>query len=236
MSEGQDIDIKFMDHDSPEEDLIGDLSELPGVIPTESFPVYTAYELLTHANPEDLDDLGIVVDKRVLDRMKKDLEDRGTHREAGGMIIGHPAKDNQGGLFVKIVDYVPNIDTPSSAVQTYFTPEAWGRAKQYIDSHYPNTPNTIIGTAHSHPGLGVFLSQTSTDGSGLAINDGAVNAYFKEPYHLAVVYDTVRKELGVFSRGGRARSIDVNGAPVDFEHGFKRHNGIFVEKPPEIVI
>jgi proteasome lid subunit RPN8/RPN11 len=68
-----------------------------------------------------------------------------------------------------------------------FTPNCWSAILQEQKEVYPKTQ--IVGWYHSHPNFGVFLSGVDLE---------TQQDCFNQPWHIAVVYDPIRNNIGFF--------------------------------------
>lgn len=102
------------------------------------------------------------------------------------MLIGKPCVWNKQ-YYVLINRYIP-LEATSSPFHVTVNPESMASAMKEVSSKYPK--ELVIGWYHSHPGYGVFLSETDFLTQRLI---------FKEWFHVALVVDHIRKEYGFFA-------------------------------------
>ncbi|MEZ4883385.1 MAG: hypothetical protein R3E32_01520 [Chitinophagales bacterium] len=139
-----------------------------------------------------------------------------TVNEVGGFFLGkygyeNDSKDN---LVVSIEKFIAaeNVDF-SSSVRLNFG--IW--VLQVLDDYLQEFPDDILlGWFHTHPGHGPFLSTFD-----LNIHTG----FFKEPYHLAIVLDSLTEsfETGFFSKqeNGVANNADANSTWINWKELFQ---------------
>jgi proteasome lid subunit RPN8/RPN11 len=108
------------------------------------------------------------------------------HYELGGVLVGRVAKSTRR-LFLQIKDFVPATKGVSRRASFEFTNEAQEEIHQMMQERFKT--QRIVGWFHTHPGYGIFLSSADQfiDGN-----------YFNEPFHIAVVIDPTKPEIGVF--------------------------------------
>jgi proteasome lid subunit RPN8/RPN11 len=128
----------------------------------------------------------VFVDRRALESLHDFLRhDLG--REHGGVLLGQAFID-AGQPYAVIEAAVPALDTEGSSVHLQFTPDAWAYISGIIEENYPDL--VVIGWYHSHPGLGVFMSDTDR---------ATQRAFFSHPWNVAVVSDPLLLETGWFA-------------------------------------
>jgi proteasome lid subunit RPN8/RPN11 len=108
------------------------------------------------------------------------------HYELGGVLVGRVAKSSRR-LFLQINDFVPASKGISRRASFEFTNEAQEEIHQIMQERFKD--QRIVGWFHTHPGYGIFLSSADQfiDGN-----------YFNEPFHIAIVIDPAKSEIGVF--------------------------------------
>ena len=99
--------------------------------------------------------------------------------EQGGFLLGK-SKPNDG---IEISVFIPAFHTIAAKSSLQFTAQTWDEYDDQKKEKFPGLE--LVGWAHTHPGLGVFLSN----------KDKTVNMFFK---YIAVVWDPLRKEIGFF--------------------------------------
>lgn len=123
--------------------------------------------------------------------------------EMGGFLLGNRYWDpSTKGEFVIIDQYVEAEPTQATAVSFNFTDAAWMQVSEDLSGKFNG--KALIGWYHSHPRLGVFLSE-----SDLQVH----KERFKEPWMVALVIDPVNQRGGFF--GWLEDTIDSR-HPVEF--------------------
>jgi proteasome lid subunit RPN8/RPN11 len=113
--------------------------------------------------------------------------------EICGVLIGNGYRDERG-PFVYVEGNIRGDHSDSQAAQVTFTGETWNHIHNQLDRDWPHLQ--ILGWYHTHPGFGVFLS-----GMDLFIHE----SYFSGEHHLALVYDPIGGDEGLFVwRNGKA--------------------------------
>src|SRR5437588_10112826 len=84
----------------------------------------------------------------IYDHVYGDLE-----HEAGGVLVGHYAGENDVTLVTGII---PALSAAGSRASLTFTHDAWEEIHRQLDR---SGGGQIVGWYHSHPGFGVFLSR-----------------------------------------------------------------------------
>lgn len=166
---------------------------------------------------EERDYSDVYVSAEALGSLRADLEIRGSHLEAGGLVLGYINTDPKNNrLSTRITRYLslPENLMPATSMAITFSPDAWRYANEEMDRlraalHDPQL--SIVGWVHSHPGYGAFLSA----------DDHFVNKFFQAQGQVAIVYDPNKEELGVFSKGGTFKRIRSE------EDSFRKHRGFF---------
>ncbi len=109
-----------------------------------------------------------------------------TQIEICGFLIGNVFHDDRG-PFLHITGSIEGRHATHHAAQVTFTSATWDYAHEVLEQAYPG--QRIVGWYHTHPDFGVFLS-----GMDLFIQDN----FFNLPWQVALVYDPVRGDEGVF--------------------------------------
>lgn len=120
-----------------------------------------------------------------------------TTREVGGVLVGSLVGE-PGEHVVQVSGWIAARHTEASRTSVTFTPDTWAAVHEEKERSYPN--ERIVGWYHTHPNLGIFLSQHD-----LFIHRN----FFREPWQVALVVDPVREERGFFVwlREGDIRSV-----------------------------
>jgi len=124
-------------------------------------------------------------------------------KEMGGFLLGNRYRDPDSNKeFVIIDQHVDAAYAEGTAVSLAFTADAWMDLKENLSGRFSG--KALVGWYHSHPKLGVFLSD-----SDLGIHEER----FREPWMTAVVIDPYSHTGGFFCwRGGK---LNLN-EPVEF--------------------
>lgn len=109
------------------------------------------------------------------------------HYELGGVLVGRVAKSRRR-LFLQIKNFVPATKGISRRASFEFTNEAQQEIHEIVQIQFKE--QRILGWFHTHPGYGIFLSSA----------DQFIDQnYFNEPFHIAIVIDPTKPEIGVFA-------------------------------------
>lgn len=114
----------------------------------------------------------------------------GDRQEAGGLLTGEAGQDERG-WYLLVRRALPASQARRERMSLTFTPEAWEELWAAHDRECPEL--AIVGWYHTHPGLGVFLSEP----------DQFIHRHFFAADHqIALVYDPGRFSWGVFYWAG----------------------------------
>ena len=117
--------------------------------------------------------------------------------ETGGFLLGRVAHESRdGGWLVEIEEAVPVHPESQNPVHFTFTWRDVDRVRNYREGH----SKALIGWYHTHPQLGIFLSETDIERTHRVL--------FSEPFQLALVFDPVSRRAGYFFWEG-AQAIDA---------------------------
>jgi len=106
--------------------------------------------------------------------------------ESGGLLLGHVSEE-AGKMNVSIDGFIEAKYTEATTTTLTFTHETWEYFHAEIDKRYKGMK--IVGWIHTHPDFGIFLSEY----------DRFVHEnFFKEPYQVAYVIDTIQKVEGFY--------------------------------------
>ena len=106
--------------------------------------------------------------------------------EVCGVLVGRIYESN-GAALVYVDDIVRGSHASGRNSAVTFTADTWAHIDREMDERHPG--KRIVGWYHTHPGFGIFLSEMD-----LFIHDN----FFNLPWQVAVVFDPVRKEEGMF--------------------------------------
>ncbi len=123
--------------------------------------------------------------------------------EVGGLLVGRECED-EAGVYLLIAGAIPARQARGTSVSVTFTHETWNQLSAEKASRYP--AQAIVGWYHTHPGLGVFLSERD-----LFIHRN----FFADSTHIAVVIDPSKFAWGIFYWQGS----DLVAAPGCYIYG-----------------
>jgi proteasome lid subunit RPN8/RPN11 len=107
--------------------------------------------------------------------------------ETGGFLLGHVRCDMARGTWhIEIDEMMPVEPLSQNPVHFAFT---W-RDVDRVRNHRHTSGKSLIGWYHTHPDIGIFLSDTDLEKTHRVL--------FAEPFQLALVYDPVRGRAGYF--------------------------------------
>jgi proteasome lid subunit RPN8/RPN11 len=120
--------------------------------------------------------------------------------ETGGFLLGRVAfSAADASWHIEVDECIPVDPLTQDPVHFSFT---W-RDVDRVRNHRESTGKALLGWYHTHPDLGVFLSETDLEKTHRVL--------FAEPFQLALVYDPVRGRAGYFFWEGR-QVIDASRA------------------------
>lgn len=136
----------------------------------------------------------------IINHLKSDLE-----KEQGGILFGNAYRDPEKGIYVKIVSAIAAPNTLATKAHLEFTAQTWQGIMDYAKKI--ELSENIVGWYHSHPNIGVFMSNTDLK---------TQEAFFYHPWSLSIVYDPVRHEIGYFlgKKAQPVRPVICNSAIV----------------------
>lgn len=109
--------------------------------------------------------------------------------ELGGLLIGQSFREEARESFLMLIeDALPAAGGEETATSFAYTSESWNALLPQLTRM--NAAWTLLGSYHSHPGMGVFLSSTDLETQG---------AVFSQPWQIALVIDPVNEEVGFFT-------------------------------------
>ena len=169
------------DEQTPE---ANDAPDVPDV-PKADVSQIDAAELESRDFPSLPTDYRVVVAEKAFDSVK-DHADSDTSVEQCGVLAGRILTDS-GGPYLLVEEVIEGAATRRSGSQVTFTHETWQHVHQVMEDSFPKL--RIVGWYHSHPGLGVFLSDMDQ-----FIQDN----FFNAPHSIALVYDPCSEAKGIF--------------------------------------
>ena len=150
------------------------------------------YQSFAHNNVQ------LLVIESAIHQLKTHLS-QDTTKETGGILVGNVSVDLEKSIYcTKITGAIAAPTTIGTRSTFRFSPHCWTAILKEQKECYPQTQ--IVGWYHSHPNFGVFLSGVDLDTQGV---------YFNQPWHIAVVYDPIRDEIGFFcgAKGEEMNSV-----------------------------
>jgi proteasome lid subunit RPN8/RPN11 len=137
----------------------------------------------------------------------------GSDAEIGGLLLGQVCAWD-GATHVEVHGALPAEWTRAGPVHLTFTADSWAGMLARKEREHPGA--TIVGWYHSHPRMGIFLSDMD-----LGIHHG----FFREPWHVALVVNGQDRTAGFFAwadgkvqparhliwlpRDGRRRELEI---------------------------
>ena len=126
--------------------------------------------------------------------------ERSLPNETGGFLLGRVAHDaRQGTWLVQIDEAVPVQPLAQNPVHFSFTWRDVDRVRERREAQGA----ALVGWYHTHPGLGIFLSDTDIEKTHRVL--------FSELFQVALVYDPIRRRAGYFF-WDRSQVIDASQA------------------------
>jgi proteasome lid subunit RPN8/RPN11 len=118
--------------------------------------------------------------------------------ERGGFLIGkhRPGLRDR----IEVEQYLPAARARGTATRLQIPPDDFFAAHSALDGGL-----TLVGWAHSHPGLGVFLSQ---------YDEFLWSSFLGERHQIAIVIDPVTADGAVFGRADNGRDEACIKLPV----------------------
>ena len=108
--------------------------------------------------------------------------------ELGGLLVGRAFHDaSLDAYFLLIEAAFPADGGEGTAISFEYTSATWMRLTPQLEQM--NAEWTVLGSYHSHPGLGVFLSATDRD---------TQESVFAQDWQAALVIDPIAEETGFF--------------------------------------
>lgn len=129
----------------------------------------------------------VVIHRAALDRLNGHLRSD-TNREMGGLLTGKVLFDGRLNLFlIEVEQALPALGGDGTPISFSYTSESWeamlpGMLQMAAES-------TVVGSYHSHPGLGVFLSP---------VDRATQTDVFPHDWQIAVVADPIDDTIGFF--------------------------------------
>jgi proteasome lid subunit RPN8/RPN11 len=134
--------------------------------------------------PGAMYDFRVFIAEEAFDRICSNPE---TTNEVGGMLVGDVLRDDNG-PYIQVETVIEALHAKERGAELTLTHETWNDIHGKMDSLYAD--KKIIGWYHTHPNFGIFLSERD-----LFIQQ----SFFNLPWQIALVYDPVRREHGVYA-------------------------------------
>lgn len=155
----------------------------PMVRPLSDF--LAGIDLLTSCNPAffpEHQELLVSVDRNCVDTIQTHVRQE-VSREQAGILCGR-AYVNEHEQYYLTVDAALPASTHGDSTHFKFRQESWEEIWGALGAG-----TEVVGWYHTHPGLGVFLSQ---------IDMRTQQLYFRAPWQIAMVLDPVHDQIGFF--------------------------------------
>jgi proteasome lid subunit RPN8/RPN11 len=134
--------------------------------------------------PAAKSDFRVFIAEGAFDRICSNAE---MTREVGGMLVGEVLRD-ENGPFVHVETVIEALYAEERGAELTLTHETWNDIHGKMDTLY--AAKKIVGWYHTHPSFGIFLSERD-----MFIQQ----SFFNLPWQIAMVYDPVKREHGVFA-------------------------------------
>lgn len=140
----------------------------------------------------------VFIEQAAMERINAHLSSN-TAVELGGLLVGLPYyAPSIDAYLVAIYDGYAADAGKETAVSFEYTADTWQQMTPKLQEMPPDY--VVVGSYHSHPGLGVFLSTTDID---TQIN------VFSQEWQVALVIDPIKEDIGFF--------ISQAGVPVKYD-------------------
>jgi proteasome lid subunit RPN8/RPN11 len=143
----------------------------------------------------------VLIDQDVWPAIRKhaerytNIDGRGTNVECAGILAGQPFYDEERDItFVVMVRAIETEAESQGPGSVRIVPEGFRRAREQVDA----LGLQVVGWYHTHPNYGIFLSED---------DKVVVRSSFNARWHIALVYDPIRDEVGYF-RGTACERVD----------------------------
>jgi proteasome lid subunit RPN8/RPN11 len=137
----------------------------------------------------------VFIDRAALARVEAHLRTN-TSVELGGLLVGKPYYARSIDSYLVVIHDAYSADEgKETAVSFEYTANTWQRLTPKLQEMPQDY--VVVGSYHSHPGIGVFMSSTD-------INTQV--CVFSQPWQVALVIDPIRNETGFF--------ISQEGVPI----------------------
>ena len=133
--------------------------------------------------PAAKSDFRIFIAEEAFDRICSNSE---MTLEVGGMLVGDVLCDD-GGPYVQVETVIEALYAEKHGAELTLTHETWNDIHSKMDKLYAT--KKIVGWYHTHPSFGIFLSERDVF---------IQQSFFNLPWQIAMVYDPVKREHGVY--------------------------------------
>lgn len=127
----------------------------------------------------------VVFHRSALDALQEHGRSR-TDVEVCGVLVGGCYRDERG-PYIYVETVIRGKYAENQLAQVTFTARTWSHIQSELEQHHAG--KLILGWYHTHPGFGIFLSAMD-----LFIHEN----FFNSSEQLALVYDPIAKEDGLF--------------------------------------
>ncbi len=137
----------------------------------------------------------VYIDQKTFEKVKQHARRDPTH-ECFGLLLGNAYFDQAKQiLWIYLQEAVPARDTHASLASVEVSTREFQRLNEEVDRIWRDSRGTTrkIGWYHSHPNLGIFMSETDRANQRL---------FYGQEYHIALVVDPVRDLAGCFRGAG----------------------------------
>ena len=133
---------------------------------------------------------------------------RGEALECAGLLAGHASYDQSRQVtLITVREAVETRAASQSPGSVRIAPQDFHHARQQIDRQGMR----VVGWYHTHPDYGIFLSSD---------DKLVIQSLFNASYHVALVYDPIRKQVGCFS-GPQFQRVDDSDQVTDRKRNFQ---------------
>jgi proteasome lid subunit RPN8/RPN11 len=187
-STGANVETPVVTAQSPNTE-IATLTNAPEIITRDLSKEATGDEWPHRAWPQSLGPRGsgfqVIIKRSVLNAINRHGLTT-SDVEVCGVLAGNVYRD-EAGPYLRVDAAVRGEFSGNSSAQVTFTAETWNHIQGVMEKDHPEL--RVVGWYHTHPGFGIFLSDMD-----LFIHGN----FFNLPWQIALVYDPISGEDGVF--------------------------------------
>ncbi len=110
-----------------------------------------------------------------------------TSREVGGVLVGQVCREG-GSAYVRVEATIDALHAEEKGTELTFTHATWEHIHAVMEKQHAGAK--IVGWYHTHPNFGIFLSDR---------DQFIQRSFFNLPSQIALVYDPLKRESGVFA-------------------------------------